>query len=146
MDVDDCLSSCHEINPKNKLICENDMTRALAWNWLTLWLWAPGGGHFFCTYEPNWRRLGAGAFKMVVRLLPPQLSRFFHTVTVFDSPALPNNCHKRLIIHYRFFVLFFFWYKKLNQLWMWTRGWKACVFDWLQVQNSSVFFFFLLFS
>ena len=40
---------------------------------------------------------------MVVGLLSPQLSRFFHTGTVFDSPALPNNWHKRLIIHYRFF-------------------------------------------
>ena len=30
---------------------------------------------------------------------------------------------------------------------MWTRGWEACVIDWLQVQNSPVlFFFFLLFS
>ena len=43
------------------------------------------------------------AFKMVVGLLSPQIFRFSHTVTVFDSPALPNNCHKRLIIHYRFF-------------------------------------------
>ena len=92
------------------------------------------------------KEVGAAAFKMVVGLLSPQLSRFFHTVTVFDSPALQNNCHKRLIIHYRFFVLFFFLYKKLNQLRMWTRGWEACVFDWLQVQNSSVLFFFLLFS
>ena len=29
LDVDDRLNSCHEITPKNKLICENDMTRAL---------------------------------------------------------------------------------------------------------------------
>ena len=83
------------------------MTRAFAWNWLNLWLCAPGGGHFFWTYEPNWTRLGAAAFKMVVGLLSPQLSRFFHTVTVFDSPALPNNCHKRLIIHYCLFCFFF---------------------------------------
>ena len=40
---------------------------------------------------------------MVVGLLSPQLSCFFHTGTVFDSPALSNNWHKRLIIHYRFF-------------------------------------------
>ena len=40
---------------------------------------------------------------MVVGLLSPQLSRFFHTGTVFDSPALPNNCHKHLIIRYSFF-------------------------------------------
>ena len=40
---------------------------------------------------------------MVVGLLSSQLSGFFHTVTVFDSPALSNNWHKRLIIHYRFF-------------------------------------------
>ena len=65
---------------------------------------------FLQIYEPNWRRLGAAAFKMVVGLLymSPQLSRFFHTGTVFDSPALPNNCHKRLIIHYCLFVCLFF--------------------------------------
>ena len=49
------------------------------------------------------KEVGGGCFKMVVGLLSPQLSRFFHTVTVFDSPALSNNCHKSLIIHYRFF-------------------------------------------
>ena len=66
------------------------MRQALAWwHWLT----------------PNWRKLGAAAFKMVVGLRSPQLSRFFHTGTVFDSPALQNNCHKRLIIHYRFFCI-----------------------------------------
>ena len=61
-----------------------------------------------CTYEPNWRKMETAAFKMVVGLLSLQIFRFSHTVTVFDSPALPNNCHKRLIIHYRFFLYKYF--------------------------------------
>ena len=117
------------------------MTRALAWNWLTLWLSAPGGGHFFCTYQPNWTRLGAAAFKMVVGLLPPQLSRFFHTGIVFDTPALPNNCHKHLIIHYCFFL-----YKYFISYWCELEVGKPVSSTDCKFKIHQFFFFFLLFS
>ena len=131
------------MNPKNKLICENDMTRALAWNWLTPYVVMGSWRRslFLQIYEPNWRRLGAAAFKMVVGLLSPQLSRFFQTVTVFDSPALPNNCHKRLIIHYRFFVLFFLVQKIKSVMDVNSRLESLCL--WLTASSKFISFFFL---
>ena len=48
---------------------------------------------------------GAAAFKVVVGLLSPQLSPFFHTGTMFDAPALPKNWHQHLIIHYCVFCI-----------------------------------------
>ena len=78
------------------------------------WFTAPPGEKFpvrLCLERSHflhiWTKLkevGDGrAFKMVVGLLSPQLSRFFHTGTVFDLPALPNNCHQHHITHYCFF-------------------------------------------
>ena len=55
--------------------------------------------------QGSWGSLLLKDLQMVVGLLSPQLSNFSCTETVFDSPTLPNNCHKRLIIHY---CLFFY--------------------------------------
>ena len=92
------------------------------------------------------KEVGAAAFKMVVGLLCPQLSRFFHTVTAFDSPALSNNCHKRLIIHYRFFVLFFFFVQKIKSVTdVNSRLGSMCL--WLTASPKFIgSFFFFLFS
>ena len=87
------------------------------------------------------KEVGAAAFKMVVGLLSPQLSRFFHTGIVFDSPALSNNCHKHLIIHYCFFL-----YKHFISYWCELEVGKPVSSTDCKFKIHQFLFFFLLFS